>query len=334
MCWFPMSDGKFVAVEASEERLLTTMHFNIILRKRLSMGRSFVGSAGDARAAVSSIRRNGAIDELRGLAVLASFVRMSGWSMASIARWLSAWLRRRSAWRRFVLRVVGLCDLAKRRGDAGEGRRRRCGGALAFWLRRYSRVALPAGDLGGDRVLRLCGGRDRVGRRSRRGAGFMRIFIGGLLAGKAPVRRANGVAFLESGLGGQFYALARCWRRSGDVKFFAFAHCASRSAGHAACGWKFSVVVRPDGFLIGMAWRGMGRHRRCRARVGPAVYWLSSLRSSFASPNWLFGFRLARRDRFRVILAARLKQGAALDGGADCVRWGSVFFLLLVHLRL
>ena len=106
-----------------------------------------------------------------------------------------------------------------------------------------------------------------------------------------------------------------CWRRSGDVKLYAFAHCVSRSGRscRASVG-SFLWSVRPEGFLIGMA---LARHgplgRLPGLGLGQAAYWfvVVAILVRFAELGFSgFGFASAAIV-FGVILAARLKQGAA-----------------------
>ena len=107
----------------------------------------------DARREISSMRRNGAIDELRGLAILAvvcSHVGLVygldsplGFGLAASELGVGVDLF-------FVLSgyVIGQNVAAMRAKAGGDA----VAGAVAFWLRRYLRVALPClGDLGGDR---------------------------------------------------------------------------------------------------------------------------------------------------------------------------------------
>ena len=161
----------------------------------------------DARGEVSSMRRNGAIDELRGLAVLAvvcSHVGLVYGLDSPLAFGLAGPALGVGVDLFFVLSgFVIWQNLAAMRAKAGGDA---VAGALAFWLRRFSRVALPAwATLAAIWVLRLCSGRDPGWSSDLvAGAGFYANFYwAGCWAGKAPCPDALMAShFWKSRLGG------------------------------------------------------------------------------------------------------------------------------------
>jgi len=197
-------------------------------------GFSLVGVA-DALGEVSSTPRLGAIDELRGLAVLAvvcSHVGLVYGLDSPLAFGLAGPALGVGVDLFFVLSgyVIWQNVAAMRAKTGGDA----VAGALAFWLRRFSRVALPAwATLAAIWALRLCGGRDPGWSSDLvAGAGFYANFYWtGCWAGKAPCPDALIAShFWSLALEAQFYALAPLLAALGDAKLYAFAHFASRSA--------------------------------------------------------------------------------------------------------
>jgi len=297
----------------------------------------------DARGQVSSMRRNGAIDELRGLAVLAvvcSHVGLVYGLDSPLAFGLAAPALGVGVDLFFVLSgYVIWQNVAAMRAKAGGDA---VAGALAFWLRRFSRVALPAwATLAAIWALRLCGGRDPGWSSDLvAGAGFYANFYWtGCWAGKAPCPDALIAShFWSLALEAQFYALAPLLAALGrreTLRLCAF--CLALGAVTPRAVGSFLWSVRPDGFLIGMA---LARHgpppKLPGLGLGQAVYWLVvvAIFVRFAELAFSgFGFASAAIV-FGVILAARLKQGAAPGRAAAGLRkvGEASFSCYLVHL--
>ena len=293
----------------------------------------------DARGEASSTRQLGAIDELRGLAVLAvvcSHVGLVYRRDSPLAFGLALPALGVGVDLFFVLSgFVIWQNLAAMRAKAGGDA---VAGALAFWLRRVSRVALPAwATLVAIWVLRLCGGRD-AGWWSDlvAGAGFYANFYwAGCWAGRAPCPDALMAShFWSLALEAQFYALAPLLAGLGRREALCLcALCLALGAVTPRPVGSFLWSVRPDGFLIGMA---LARHgplgRLPGLGLGQAVYWLVVVAILVRFSELGFsGFGCASAAVvFGVILAARLKQGAAPGWAAAGLRkaGGGVFFLL------
>jgi peptidoglycan/LPS O-acetylase OafA/YrhL len=297
----------------------------------------------DARREVSSARRNGAIDELRGLAVLAvvcSHVGVVYGLDSPLAFSLAAPELGVGVDLFFVLSGhVIWQNLAAMRAKAGGDA---VVGALAFWLRRYSRVALPGwATLAAIGLLRLCGGShpgwssDLVA-----GAGFYANFYwAGCWAGKAPCPDALIAShFWSLALEAQFYALAPLLATLGRHEILCLcALCLALGAVTPRPVGSLLWSVRPEGFFIGMALAQHGPPLRLPGLgLGQAVYWfvVVAILVRIAELGFSgFGFASAAIV-FGVILAARLRQGAAPGWAAAWLRkvGEASFSCYLVHL--
>ena len=289
------------------------------------------------------MRRNGAIDELRGLAVLAvvcSHVGLVYGLDSPLAFGLAVPALGVGVDLFFVLSgFVIWQNLAAMRAKAGGDA---VAGALAFWLRRFSRVALPAwATLAAIGLLRLCSGRD-TGWWSDlvAGAGFYANFYwAGCWAGKATCPDALMAShFWSLALEAQFYALAPLLAGLGRREALCLcALCLALGAVTPRPVGSFLWSVRPDGFLIGMA---LARHGAAAAaagaRVGPGGL-LVGRRCDLRSlrRTWLFGFRLGvGGDRFRGDPggAFEARRRAGMGGGGLRKVGEASFSCYLVHL--
>jgi len=227
------------------------------------------------------MRRNGAIDELRGLAVLAvvcSHVGLVYGLDSPLAFGLAMPALGVGVDLFFVLSgFVIWQNLAAMRAKAGGDA---VAGALAFWLRRFSRVALPAwATLAAIGLLRLWSGRDTGGWSDLvAGAGFYaNSYWAGCWAGNATCPDALIAShFWSLALEAQFYALAPLLAGLGRREALSLcALCLALGAVTPRHVGSFLWSVRPDGFLIGMA---LARHgpppRLPGLGLGQAVYWL------------------------------------------------------------
>jgi peptidoglycan/LPS O-acetylase OafA/YrhL len=297
----------------------------------------------DARGEVSSIRRNGAIDELRGLAVLAvvcSHVGLVYGLDSPLAFGLAAPALGVGVDLFFVLSgYVIWQNVAAMRAKAGGDA---VAGALAFWLRRFSRIALPAwATLAAIGVLRLCSGRDAdwwsdLGA----GAGFYaNIYWAGCWTGEALCPDALMVShFWSLALEAQFYALAPLLAGLGRREALCIcALCLALGAVTSRPVGSFLWSVRPDGLLIGMTLSRCGPLGRLPGLgLGQAAYWLIvvAILVRFSELDFS-GFGLASAAIvFGGILAARLKRGAAPGWAAAGLRKAgeASFSCYLVHL--
>ena len=287
--------------------------------------------------------RNGAIDELRGIAVLAvvcSHVGLVygvdsplafGLALPALGVGVDLFLVLSG----YVIWQNVMAMRAKAGGDA-------VAGALAFWLRRFSRVALPAwATLAAIGILRLRSGRE-VGSWSdlAAGAGFYANFYwSGCWVGKAACPDALMAShFWSLALEAQFYALAPLLATLGRREVLSLcALCLVLGAVTPRLIGSFLWMVRPDGFLIGMALARQGPPRWLpRIGVGQAAYWLVvvAIFVRFAELGFSGFGSASAAIVFGVILAARLKQGAAPGWAAAALRkvGEASFSCYLVHL--
>jgi peptidoglycan/LPS O-acetylase OafA/YrhL len=223
-------------------------------------------------------------------------------------------------------------------------------GALAFWMRRFIRIALPAwATAAAIGVVRLASGAaNRSSGDLIAGAGFYANFYWtACFEGNTPCPDALIAShFWSLALEMQFYALtpllaALAPRRALAAGAIVLALCAVLQRPVGGFWWS----IRPDALLIGMALASQAAQRAAwlrnalpRVSLGQSIYWVVVVAvfarlASVASSGLVL---LVAALIFGVIVAGRIKAGAAAGWAAAALRKGgeASFSAYLVHLPI